>query len=510
MYPHIELEDSKRSAPEYLPEIKAKNGRSMILPQLLPLRQSHAGSRSRPSVGIGQQGQFILGENLFLLPNPSQQQLVRPLLQERKPLGQLSFAVAAFIHHLVVELRIIDVYIRCSALLEEPHPKQIAVQYGIAHGVCAGAKRQLPRDAVQLVPIAGSVALVVDGQPLAVPIPGHMDRPVGRRPAPFITPSVHDGVQRFLELGQRHGTGDFKLDIAKKKTPFPHSSLNRSGRALLPMLNIDIRLAQSPDDSDFLLGQLRHLSSGDILQQLLPRARSRNGGGDGRMAQRVADRQLGHAPLRSRQPFQSAPQLAKLVQAVIRQALGRPAACSKRSARERTAGDDGDAPILQKGQNLFLGTAVDDAVRIHHAGHRGACGIFPDDVRPDRGNAVFPDDSLLLQLLERFDRLIDRVFDRPSMQLVQIDIIRAKPAQALLHSGQDIGFGRIPCPALLPGVTPVADLRGEDDAVSASFDRPADQLLIAPGIVQIRRVQQADAELQRLMDETDRPALLRA
>ncbi|MNI57524.1 hypothetical protein D3C73_1125900 [compost metagenome] len=157
--------------------------------------------------------------------------------------------------------------------------------------------------------------------------------------------------------------------------------------------------------------------------------------------------------------------------------------------------------LFQQRQYRFLRPPVQDAVLAHDADNLGAGDIFADYIRTNGGDAIIPDEAFLLQFLKGFNRLVDRIFESSSVQLVQIYIIGLQSAQTLLYCRLDIGFGRVPAPAFLSGDSAVAHFGGKNDIRAAPAQRLADNFFIPPFIIEVGSIQEVDAQLQCLMND---------
>ncbi len=104
------------------------------------------------------------------------------------------------------------------------------------------------------------------------------------------------------------------------------------------------------------------------------------------------------------------------------------------------------------------------------------------------------------QVVERAQRLFDRRRRIGTMQLIEVDPIRLQAAQARLHRRHDVAPGRALEGALVIHRHP--ELGGEDDLLSPGPENLAEQRLrSATPAVSVGRVEQRDAEVERLMDD---------
>jgi hypothetical protein len=95
------------------------------------------------------------------------------------------------------------------------------------------------------------------------------------------------------------------------------------------------------------------------------------------------------------------------------------------------------------------------------------------------------------------------------MLVVQVNVLQAEPAQRRVAGCEHV-VGPPVDPARL-GIVGVADdpeLGGENHLVTAIGDRAADQQLIGVRAIDVRRVEEIDAEVERVVDGGDRLALI--
>jgi hypothetical protein len=85
--------------------------------------------------------------------------------------------------------------------------------------------------------------------------------------------------------------------------------------------------------------------------------------------------------------------------------------------------------------------------------------------------------------------------------LVEVDIVHAKPAQAVVDFGED-RLARQPS-AVGAGTHPAIDLGGDDHLVAAGeiLDRAAENFLAAAERIAVGGVEEIDAGFERLLDE---------
>jgi hypothetical protein len=90
--------------------------------------------------------------------------------------------------------------------------------------------------------------------------------------------------------------------------------------------------------------------------------------------------------------------------------------------------------------------------------------------------------------LQRAERLLDRHLVVGPVHLVEVDAVRAEPAERRLAGGaDDVGMGAVHGP----------ELRRDDDVVPALPEGLAEELLAVPAAVDVGGVEEGDAFVQR-------------
>ena len=105
---------------------------------------------------------------------------------------------------------------------------------------------------------------------------------------------------------------------------------------------------------------------------------------------------------------------------------------------------------------------------------------------------------LALEVGERAQRLLDVGLRLGPMDLIQVDVVGAEPAQAVLHLAHYSQPGVAPLVDALPHVA--VHLAREHDVVAAALQRTADDLLGLPGRVHVGRVDEVDAAVDGGVD----------
>src|SRR5437762_5145435 len=103
--------------------------------------------------------------------------------------------------------------------------------------------------------------------------------------------------------------------------------------------------------------------------------------------------------------------------------------------------------------------------------------------------------------MERFEVLLRRRVMVETVDLIEVDILHAEPAQAVVDLGED-RFTRQPG-AIGAGPHSAIDFGGDDDLVAAReiLDRAAEDFLAVAERIAVRGVEKIDACFDRLLDE---------
>ena len=129
-----------------------------------------------------------------------------------------------------------------------------------------------------------------------------------------------------------------------------------------------------------------------------------------------------------------------------------------------------------------------------------------DHLRGEVRRADRADRSLLDELVERAERLLDRRDAVGAVVLVEVDPVGLQPAQRGLDRLADVGAGAA---SGLAVAEVVAELRREHDPVAPPGERAADDLLAAALVaVDVRGVEERDARVERGVDHRARGLLV--
>jgi hypothetical protein len=107
---------------------------------------------------------------------------------------------------------------------------------------------------------------------------------------------------------------------------------------------------------------------------------------------------------------------------------------------------------------------------------------------------------------ERAERLVEVGVRVRAVDLVEVDVVGAEPAQRVLDLGDDPA-PRDPAPVRI--LTHRAEhLGGEHDVVATAFERLADDLLGLTGGVDVGGVDEVDAGVEGAVDDADRVVVI--
>ena len=92
------------------------------------------------------------------------------------------------------------------------------------------------------------------------------------------------------------------------------------------------------------------------------------------------------------------------------------------------------------------------------------------------------------------------------MELIQIDAVGAQPPEAVLESAPDVGG----CCAPARPIDLHPELRRDDDAIPPTLQDPSEERLALCAAVDVRRIEEGHAEVERGFDDASRSALVEA
>ena len=197
-------------------------------------------------------------------------------------------------------------------------------------------------------------------------------------------------------------------------------------------------------------------------------------------------------------------------------ALGRrlaaPVLAGEEAAREGEIGHEPDPEALADGQQLRLGVPCDPRVLALLGHERGETPLGRRRTRLlDEGGievrrADGPHLALLDELVQRAERLLERRHTIGVVVLVEVDPVGLQPAQRVLDRAADVLAAPRRRLAVLGAV---AELRRQDDLVAAAGQRAPDDLLAAAtAAVDLRRVEEGHARVERSVDHGPRGGLV--
>ncbi len=170
----------------------------------------------------------------------------------------------------------------------------------------------------------------------------------------------------------------------------------------------------------------------------------------------------------------------------------------QQAAREREVGQDADPEPLAAGQQLALGVALEERVAVlrAHEAREAALPRDPVGVRDLRGLEVRGADvahlPLAHELVERAERLLERRDAVVAVVLVEVDPFGAQtPERGLDRPAHRLGRAAVV----------VAELRGQHHALSPAFEDLAEVLLALPVTVDVGRVEEGHARVERRLDD---------
>ena len=116
---------------------------------------------------------------------------------------------------------------------------------------------------------------------------------------------------------------------------------------------------------------------------------------------------------------------------------------------------------------------------------------------------------LLDQLRHGTDRLLYRRVGVDAVLVVDVDVVGADPLERCVAGRQHVLAVPADAKPFPLFVADVAELGREHDLVAPALDRPADESLVGERAVDVGRVEEVDAELERALDRRDRLGLVR-
>ncbi len=134
----------------------------------------------------------------------------------------------------------------------------------------------------------------------------------------------------------------------------------------------------------------------------------------------------------------------------------------------------------------------------------------PDGVRPGFGEAEGAYLARGDQLGHGPGGLLYRGTRVHPVLVVQVDVVGTQPPQRALHGGTDVGRAGIQVPGALSTVGDQTELGGQHHLVAAPLQGFPEEFLVGVGAVDLGRVDERDAEVQRPVHGPDRLRVVRA
>src|SRR5205085_762992 len=124
----------------------------------------------------------------------------------------------------------------------------------------------------------------------------------------------------------------------------------------------------------------------------------------------------------------------------------------------------------------------------------------PDSLRGRLRQTEIADLPLLDQIGHRADGLFDRDGAIDAMLVVEIDMLDPEPPERRIARGFDVLGAAVHADPFAVTIAHITEFRGEYYAIPFAFDRLADQLFVCVRPVDIRGIEERDAELDGPMD----------
>ena len=193
---------------------------------------------------------------------------------------------------------------------------------------------------------------------------------------------------------------------------------------------------------------------------------------------------------------------------VLGEIVGRRDLAGEEAAPERAVGDEADAELADRREDLVLGVARPERVLGLKRADRVDLMRAPDRAGGCLGEAQVAHLALLDELLHRAHRLLDRRVRVHAVLVVEIDVVDAQAAErsvARLMHVLGIAAHAQPLAVRPPHV---AELGGEHHLVAATSDGATHELLVRERAVHVGRVEEVHAQLERSLDRRDRLRLV--
>src|SRR5436309_651593 len=257
--------------------------------------------------------------------------------------------------------------------------------------------------------------------------------------------------------------------------------------------------------------------TGRILLQIAHPLRAGNGHDVFALRQHPGQRELRRrAPLGARQLLDARHQLEVLREVLTLKAgiaappvvrgevLVAPYLAREEAAPQRAVGDEADAQLPARGQNLVLRVATPERVlRLERAdGVRSVC--TPDRYGGGLREAEIADLTGAHQLRHRADRLLDRHARVHAVLVVEVDVSHAESRERGVAGLAHVLRAAVHAHKGPVRFADVAEPGGQDDAVASVRDCLADEPFVGARDLDSGRVEEGDTEVDRAMDGGDR------
>ena len=172
---------------------------------------------------------------------------------------------------------------------------------------------------------------------------------------------------------------------------------------------------------------------------------------------------------------------------------------------ERAEGHEADAELFKRRDDLGFGFAGPQRVLALQRGHRLHRVGPTDRVGAGFGQAEVADLALGDEVLHGPGDVLHRHIGIDPVLVVEVDVVGPEPPEAALDGAPDLGRFAVDAAAVFAGllVDVPAELGGDLHFVADAREGLAHHLLVGPGPVDFRRVEEVHAEIDRLPQQVD-------
>ena len=178
------------------------------------------------------------------------------------------------------------------------------------------------------------------------------------------------------------------------------------------------------------------------------------------------------------------------------------------AAPERAVGDERDPELADRGEQLGFRIAAPQRVLSLQRRNRMHGVSAANGLRRRFGQAEIPHLAGGHELGHRADRLLDRRVRVDAVLVVDVDGVDAEPLQRRVARLAHVLRPAVDAEERAVLGADVAELRGEHHLVAAIANGPADQTLVGERAVDVGRVQEIDAEIDRAVNGRDRSLVI--